>query len=132
MYFQDFSCLTIQSFSLFLLQTIVSVILVWLWNYHEDEFQVAFTKSGRIDVDPTCKWLVQAAVDASIRALTAHICKKGMVAVIKNDSSAKSAVPQTDVNVDLVAASVIGKALTTVSQKSSEVVREVTCLASAI
>jgi len=105
---------------------------VWLWNYHEDEFQVAFTKSGRIDVDPTCKWLVQAAVDASIRALTAHICKKGMVAVIKNDSSAKSAVPQTDVNVDLVAASVIGKALTTVSQKSSEVVREVTCLASAI
>ncbi|CAB9500235.1 expressed unknown protein [Seminavis robusta] len=50
-------------------EAVIAVILVWLWKNHEADFQRAFTKSGRIDVDPTCKWLVHAATDASVRAL---------------------------------------------------------------
>lgn len=30
-------------------------------------------KSGRIDVDPECKWLIQTAVDAAVRALMLDI-----------------------------------------------------------
>jgi hypothetical protein len=49
---------------------VTATILVWLWAKHEISFQKAFEKSGRIDVDPDCKWLIQAAVDASIRQLS--------------------------------------------------------------
>lgn len=48
---------------------VVAIVLVWLWVQHKDSFQRAFAKSGRIDVDPECKWLIQAAVDAASRAL---------------------------------------------------------------
>jgi hypothetical protein len=48
---------------------VAAVILVWLWVQHKDSFQRAFGKSGRIDVDPECKWLIQAATDTSSRAL---------------------------------------------------------------
>lgn len=50
-------------------EVVVAIILVWLWVQHKDSFQRAFAKSGRIDVDPECKWLIQAAVDAASRAL---------------------------------------------------------------
>jgi len=52
---------------------VVSAILVWLWAHHEQNFQQAFEKSGRIDVDTDCKWLIQAAVDTSVRDLTLEI-----------------------------------------------------------
>jgi len=39
---------------------------------HEADFQLAFEKKGRIDVDPDCKWLIQTAVvDTAVRELTA-------------------------------------------------------------
>ena len=36
---------------------------------HQSSFEKAFTKSGRIDVDPECKWLINAAIDAAMKAL---------------------------------------------------------------
>lgn len=54
---------------------IVATILVWLWAKHEDCFQSAFDKSGRFDVEPACKWLIQAAVDVAVRALTLDIAE---------------------------------------------------------
>lgn len=51
----------------------IAVILVWLWAEHKESFQRAFVKSGRIDVDPECKWLIQTAVDAAVRTLMLDI-----------------------------------------------------------
>jgi hypothetical protein len=47
----------------------VATILLWLWKAHDDCFQRAFAKSGRIDVEPECKWLMSAAVDKAISSL---------------------------------------------------------------
>jgi hypothetical protein len=44
-----------------------------LWAQNKTSFQRAFAKSGRIDVDPECKWLIHTAVDASVRALMLDI-----------------------------------------------------------
>mmetsp|Transcript_7401 Transcript_7401/g.11620 ORF Transcript_7401/g.11620 Transcript_7401/m.11620 type:complete len:1964 (+) Transcript_7401:138-6029(+) len=52
---------------------VVSIILVWLWMQHKDTFRRAFAKSGRIDVDPECKWLIHAAIDAVSRAILAEL-----------------------------------------------------------
>ena len=52
---------------------VAAIVLVWLWVQHKDSFQSAFAKSGRIDVDPECKWLIQAAVDAASRALMSEL-----------------------------------------------------------
>lgn len=46
---------------------------MWLWAQNKTSFQRAFAKSGRIDVDPECKWLIHTAVDASVRALMLDI-----------------------------------------------------------
>lgn len=54
---------------------VVATILVWLWANHEETFQQAFDKSGRIDVEPGCKWLIQAAVDTAVRALSLDIAE---------------------------------------------------------
>ena len=110
-------------------QIIVAVILVWLWNYHEDDFQRAFAKSGRIDVDPTCKWLVQAAVDASVRALTMYIKETAAARANKADAPAKNVSTERSAegagSAEIVAASVVGKALTTQSCMNAEVVSNV-------
>ena len=55
---------------------IVSVILVWLWKNHEAVFQGAFDRSGRIDADPECKWLFQAAADVASREIAREIEKE--------------------------------------------------------
>ena len=92
----------------------IAVILVWLWNYHEDDFQRAFAKSGRIDVDPTCKWLVHAAVDASVRALTLYITESGMTGGVPRKSDALPDSPsESTFSVGLASAFVASKALTT-------------------
>ncbi|KAI2507565.1 hypothetical protein MHU86_6858 [Fragilaria crotonensis] len=54
---------------------VTAIVLVWLWVQHKDSFQRAFAKSGRIDVDPECKWLIQAAVDAASRALVSELAE---------------------------------------------------------
>lgn len=54
-------------------EIVLATILVWLWVQHKDSFQRAFAKSGRIDVDPECKWLIQAAIDATSRALMSEL-----------------------------------------------------------
>lgn len=46
---------------------------MWLWGNNKTSFQRAFAKSGRIDVDPECRWLIQTAVDVSVRALMIDI-----------------------------------------------------------
>jgi len=52
---------------------VVAIILVWLWMEHKDTFRRAFAKSGRIDVDPECKWLIHAAVDTVSRAIISEL-----------------------------------------------------------
>eukprot|EP00934_Nitzschia_sp_Nitz4_P000090 Nitzschia sp. Nitz4//scaffold80_size88189//35047//40827//NITZ4_005086-RA/size88189-processed-gene-0.72-mRNA-1//-1//CDS//3329558627//90//frame0 len=49
---------------------IVACINLTLWRHHDGCFQKAFAKSGRIDVDPDCKWLISAAVDHAVHALS--------------------------------------------------------------
>ncbi|KAI2490775.1 hypothetical protein MHU86_23799 [Fragilaria crotonensis] len=56
-------------------EVVTAIVLVWLWVQHKDSFQRAFAKSGRIDVDPECKWLIQAAVDAASRALVSELAE---------------------------------------------------------
>lgn len=48
---------------------IASAILVWLWANHENDFQGAFDKSGRFDVDPGCNWLIHTVIETSVRAI---------------------------------------------------------------
>lgn len=48
---------------------ILSVILVWLWANFEPSFQSAFQRSGRIDVDPDCKWLIHIGVELAVNEL---------------------------------------------------------------
>jgi len=61
-------------------EVVVASILTWLWALYSDSFEKAFAKSGRIDVDPECKWLIRAAVDTSIRAIMSEIVENGMLA----------------------------------------------------
>ena len=53
-----------------------ATITTWLWANHRKSFERAFTKSGRIDVDPECKWLINAAVDLAAKALLAETADK--------------------------------------------------------
>ncbi|KAG7367399.1 hypothetical protein IV203_030070 [Nitzschia inconspicua] len=55
---------------------IAAVIMIWLWRNNEDFFQRAFAKSGRIDVDPDCKWFVDAAVNKAVSALSEQITQE--------------------------------------------------------
>lgn len=52
---------------------VVAAITGWLWAEHKDCFQAAFAKSGRIDVDPECKWLIHTTVEVSVRAMQMKI-----------------------------------------------------------
>lgn len=56
---------------------VIAAITGWLWAEHEDCFQSAFIKSGRIDVDPECKWLIYTAVDESIMSMHRALDMKG-------------------------------------------------------
>jgi len=50
-------------------EIIGTVINIWLWANHKDVFKNAFAQSGRIDVDPQCKWLIHATLDVVTREL---------------------------------------------------------------
>lgn len=63
----------------------VATILLWLWKFHEESFQRAFSKSGRIDVEPECKWLLSAAVNKAIVA----------VGLAMEDPSSRTTTPLT-------------------------------------
>lgn len=104
-------------------------ILVWLWAQHERNFQRTFEKSGRIDVDPDCKWLIQAAVDTAVRELTLEIADavargEGPFAEIsaarKAQLSPKTTAPPSEAEkanvtkrVDIHTASTVSRALAT-------------------
>jgi hypothetical protein len=105
---------------------IVAVILLWLWRNQEDSFQRAFSKSGRIDVDPECKWFVTAAVDRAVSALAAEVTEpssrsgKPLATALlahKNKNSAAQKGGETDAfsttstRIDLLAAAIVNKAL---------------------
>ena len=108
---------------------IAAVILLWLWRNQEGCFQRAFAKSGRIDVDPECKWFVNAAVNKAVTALSnevigstsranglttallAHKSKstsgqKGLHGKAEQDS-----LKTTTTKIDLLAACVVSKSL---------------------
>ena len=54
---------------------VASAISIWLWASHEFTFQNAFARSGRIDVDPDCKWLIQTSLELCVRELLSDISK---------------------------------------------------------
>ena len=109
----------------------MATILLWLWRHHEDCFQRAFARSGRIDVDHECKWLIHAAVDASVRALTLEVTDptlktrsplmsvlvslRGKGHVAAKGATASNVEPERSNNLttklELVAASIVSKAL---------------------
>mmetsp|Transcript_18172 Transcript_18172/g.25999 ORF Transcript_18172/g.25999 Transcript_18172/m.25999 type:complete len:547 (+) Transcript_18172:1131-2771(+) len=77
-YTEEFSehfllCCHCTSFHLENAQVISASIAIWLWVQHKECFQRAFAKSGRIDVDPECKWLINSAVEVSTSALISEL-----------------------------------------------------------
>lgn len=104
------------------LQVVVSAIMIWLWMQHKSSFQRAFAKSGRIDVDPECKWLIQAAIEAATRALASEkslsrsVFPGSGLGRVKNGTGSK---PDSDKNstsstkLELQVASVVSRALMT-------------------
>jgi hypothetical protein len=111
-------------------EVVIATILVWLWVQHKASFQRAFGKSGRIDVDPECKWLIQAAVDSASRAVMAKLVEtlqnggplasalsssrsKGGVASSKSASGEGEKPAMASVTVDLRFAMITNEALMT-------------------
>lgn len=88
--------------------------MIWLWVQHKESFQRAFAKSGRIDVDPECKWLIQAAVDAAIRALAAELSLMAQKAQVTVTAEGREKGAQDSVaKAELQVASTVSKALMT-------------------
>lgn len=56
-------------------------IATWLWAEHKDCFHQAVTKSGRINVDPDCKWLIHISIEKSIFTLATSLCDDGVAEV---------------------------------------------------
>jgi hypothetical protein len=108
---------------------IAAVILLWLWRNQEGCFQRAFAKSGRIDVDPECKWFVNAAVNKAVTALSnevigstsranglttallAHKSKSSSGQKGTNGKAEQDSLKTTTTKIDLLAASVVSKSL---------------------
>ena len=108
---------------------IAAVILLWLWRNQEGCFQRAFAKSGRIDVDPECKWFVNAAVNKAVTALSnevigstsranglttallAHKSKSSSGQKGINGKAEQDSLKTTTTKIDLLAASVVSKSL---------------------
>ncbi len=108
---------------------IAAVILLWLWRNQEGCFQRAFAKSGRIDVDPECKWFVSAAVNKAVTALSNEVIgstsrANGLTTALlahKSKSSSgqkgvhgkaeQDSLKTTTTKIDLLAASVVSKSL---------------------
>jgi len=92
-------------------EVVAAIVLIWLWVQHKEIFQRAFAKSGRIDVDPECKWLIQAAVDTATRALAAEFVPKTNSV---GDGKSKGMYGLESVaNTELQVASTVSKALMT-------------------
>jgi len=108
---------------------IAAVILLWLWRNQEGCFQRAFAKSGRIDVDPECKWFINAAVNKAVTALSNEVIgstsrANGLTTALlahKSKSSSgqkgvhgkaeQDSLKTTTTKIDLLAASVVSKSL---------------------
>jgi hypothetical protein len=61
------------------LDIIVSIVTIWLWSHHQNTFKQAFAKSGRLDVDPDCQWLIKAALEKA----TDVTVTKGLESILK-------------------------------------------------
>ena len=99
---------------------VTAAILIWLWANHESSFQRAFAKSGRIDVDPECKWVMQAAVDTVVSELGLEITQSTGTGGESLEPSAPSKVAtESDTErgkfkrAEIRTACVVSKALTT-------------------
>ena len=108
---------------------IAAVILLWLWRNQESSFQRAFAKSGRIDVDPECKWFVNTAVNKAVSALSnevlgstsrasglttallAHKSKSSVGPKGINGIAEQDSIRTTTTKIDLLVASVVSKSL---------------------
>jgi hypothetical protein len=108
---------------------IAAVILLWLWRNQESSFQRAFAKSGRIDVDPECKWFVNTAVNKAVSALSNEVLgstsrASGLTTALLAHKSKSSIGPKgthgiaeqdsirtTTTKIDLLVASVVSKSL---------------------
>jgi len=110
-------------------EIIAAVILLWLWRNQEGCFQRAFAKSGRIDVDPECKWFVNAAIHKAVTALSnevigstsranglttallAHKTKTSTGLKGTHGKAEQESLKTTTTKIDLLAASVVSKSL---------------------
>jgi hypothetical protein len=108
---------------------ITAVILHWLWRTQEATFQRIFLKVGRVDQDPESQWLVQAALDKAVEALSKEVADAATratsplaVALLahknKNNSIQGGPPPNpaeslkaTTTRLDLLAASIVSRAL---------------------
>ncbi len=122
---------------------IAAVILLWLWRNQEGCFQRAFAKSGRIDVDPECKWFVNAAVNKAVTALSNEVIgstsrANGLTTALlahKSKSSSgqkgihgkaeQDSLKTTTTKIDLLAASVVSKSLNMTLVLNEDMVRTV-------
>lgn len=109
-------------------QAVVASILLWLWRHHQTIFQSAFAKSGRIDVDAQCKWIIHAAVDSAVDALSREAGASGRVGSsplsgaltslkAKSNAASSKSVGETDrpsattSKLDLLITSIVSRAL---------------------
>ena len=107
-------------------EIITATLLLWLWKNHEGCFQRAFAKSGRIDVDPECKWLISQTVETAVRALIFTVsgssAKKGPLSTLLTANRAKGAYQKGGISseadrlnssgkVDLEVASIVSRSL---------------------
>jgi hypothetical protein len=120
---------------------IAAVILLWLWRNQEGCFQRAFAKSGRIDVDPECKWFVNAAVNKAVTAISnevigstsranglttallAHKSKSSSGQKGTNGKAEQDSLKIATTKIDLLAASVVSKSLNMTLVLNEDMVR---------
>ncbi|GFH56273.1 hypothetical protein CTEN210_12749 [Chaetoceros tenuissimus] len=85
-----------------------AVVSIWLWNNKKEVFKAAFQKNGRIDVDPSCTWLIKAAVEKA----TDESLSKGLES-LQNSSSLQSSSADTASEIHVKVAKLVSLAIST-------------------
>ena len=85
-----------------------AVVSIWLWNNKKEVFKAAFQKNGRIDVDPSCAWLIKAAVEKA----TDETVMKGLES-LHNSSSLQSSSTDASAETHVKVAKLVSLAITT-------------------
>lgn len=92
-------------------QALTAVVLIWLWNNHEQDFQRAFATSDRVDFDATCKWLVHSALDTSVQALKQYM--EGLTGMAGGSSNSRlEGLSEASMPSDIATVLVASRALT--------------------